>query len=68
MKLKLSAYQKAPVSKWICRTMPSRNYSIGEVFGNQEPDSLHIRAMRRPVAPDLLNPGIPSGNPLKEGP
>ena len=67
MKQKRSASQKASVSRWI-RTGPGRNYLIGEVFSNQEPDSAHIRTMRLLVAPDLLKPGIPDSNPLKEGP
>ena len=66
MKQKISPLQKAAVAEWIKRTVPGCNYSIREVFSNQEADSIHIRAMQRLVAFGLLKPGILGGNPLKE--
>jgi len=66
MKQKMGPSQKAAVAEWIKRTRPGRNYSICEVFGNQEADNMHIRAMRRLMTLGLLKPGIPGGNPLKE--
>lgn len=66
MKQKICPSQKAAVTEWIRRTVPSRNYSISEVFSNREADSAHILAMNRLVSLGLLKPGIPGGNPLKE--
>jgi len=66
MKQMICPSQKAALAEWIRRTRPGRNCSIGEVFSNREPDSLRISALRRLVASDLLKPGIPGGNPLKE--
>ena len=66
MKQKIDPSQKAAVEEWIKRTVPGRNYSIGEVFPDCEADIIHIRAMRRLVTLGLLKPGIPGGNPLKE--
>ena len=66
MKQKISLSQKAAAEEWIKRTVPSRNYSIGEAFADCEADRIHIRAMRRLVTLGLLKPGITGGNPLKE--
>ena len=66
MKLKICPSQKAGLAEWIRRTVPGRNYSIREVFCDQEADSAHIRAMHRLAALGFLKPGIPGENPLKE--
>ena len=67
MKTKLTSTQRAALDEWSKRTQPGRNYSVGEVFPDREADSMHIRAMHRLVVLGCLKPGIPGGNPLKEG-
>ena len=66
MKQKICPSQKAALAEWISRTWPRRNYSISEVFNNQEADSAHIRAMHRLVSLGSLKPGIPGSSPLRE--
>ncbi|MHB8117878.1 MAG: hypothetical protein ACYDHX_04000 [Methanothrix sp.] len=62
---KLTQAQRRAVAEWTLRTQPDRSYSISEVFPEQ--NNAHKKAMYRLVALDLVQHGIPGGNPLREG-